>query len=63
MEDFTWKYEEKVWDAVTKRFKLLPVDISGIQAIYVNPKWKQSKVGDFLTFDKKKKQKGKKSKK
>lgn len=31
------------------------VNIENIQAIYVNPRWKKSKVGDFLTYNKKKK--------
>jgi len=34
------------------------IDINKIEAIYINPKWKQSKVGDCLTYNKK--QKGKK---
>ena len=42
VEDFKWKYEEKVWDGGSKRFRMVPVSISGIQAIYVNPKWRKS---------------------
>ena len=33
------------------------VELDKVEAIYINPKWKASKVGDFLTFNKKKKQK------
>ena len=35
------------------------VELDKVEAIYVNPKWKISKVGDFLTYNKKKKKKGK----
>ena len=36
------------------------VNLTDIEAIYINPKWKKSKVGDFLTFNQDKKKKGKK---
>ena len=36
------------------------IDLEGVEAIYINPKWKKSKVGDFLTFNHDKKKKGKK---
>lgn len=31
------------------------VELDKVEAIYINPKWKKSKVGDFLTYKKKKK--------
>ena len=30
------------------------MDIKDLEAIYINPRWQRSKVGDFLTFDRKK---------
>jgi len=42
---------------------MIKKNIEGLEAIYINPKWQKSKVGDFLTFDKKKgKKKSKKEK-
>ena len=35
------------------------VELDKIEAIYINPKWKMSKVGEFLTFNKKKKNRDK----
>ena len=44
-------------------FQMIKKNIEGLEAIYINPKWQKSKVGDFLTFDKKKgKKKSKKEK-
>jgi hypothetical protein len=31
------------------------IKLEKIEALYINPKWKSSKVGDFLTSNKKKK--------
>lgn len=62
VEEFDWQYTHEYWDGAN-RLKKVPVDIKDIQAIYINPKWKQSQVGDCLTFDKRKKKKGDKEKK
>lgn len=51
VETFDWKYEEKLWNPQTKRFEMTTMNLDGIEAIYINPKWKKSKVGDFLTFN------------
>lgn len=60
VETFDWKYEEKLWNPQTKRFEMTTINLDGVEAIYINPKWKKSKVGDFLTFNQDKKKKGKK---
>jgi len=60
VETFDWKYEEKLWNPETKKFEMTTINLNGIEAIYINPKWKKSKVGDFLTFNQDKKKKGKK---
>lgn len=51
VETFEWKYDEKLWNPVTKKFEMTTIPLDGIEAIYINPKWKKSKVGDFLTFN------------
>lgn len=57
METFDWKYEEKVWDGKKGKFQMQEIKLDKIEAIYINPKWKSSKVGDFLTYNKKKSKK------
>ena len=37
------------------------IKLDKIEAIYINPKWKSSKVGDFLTYNNDKKKKKKKN--
>ena len=54
VENFDWTYEEKIWNGKTGRFQMEKVELDKVEAIYINPKWKQSRVGEFLTFDKKK---------
>ena len=63
VETFEWTYEDKVWNPEINKFQMIKKNIEGLEAIYINPKWQKSKVGDFLTFDKKKgKKKSKKEK-
>lgn len=54
VEDFNWTFKEKLWNGETKKFEMQDIRVDGIEAIYINPKWRKAKVGDFLTFDKKK---------
>lgn len=53
VENFDWSYEEKIWNGKTGRFQMEKVELDKIEAIYINPKWKVSKVGEFLTFNEK----------
>lgn len=59
-EKFDWSYDEKIWNPDTSKFELKKINLQDIEAIYINPKWKKSKVGDFLTFNQDRKKKGKK---
>lgn len=55
VETFDWKFEEKLWDSKKGKFQMQTQKLEKIEAIYINPKWKKSQVGDFLTYGKKKK--------
>lgn len=46
---------EEIYDSKIGKNVDVKVDIEKIEAIYINPKWKQSKVGDCLTYQKVKK--------
>jgi hypothetical protein len=43
---------EEIYDSKTGKNVDVKVDLEKIEAIYINPKWKQSKVGDCLTYQK-----------
>lgn len=58
VQDFKWEHSHDYVDSANRKVKET-VLIQDIQAIYVNPKWQKSEVGDCLTFDKKKKKKNK----
>lgn len=49
MENFDWKYGVDVHDPQSGKLKQVSKEIKDIEAIYINPKWRPSKVGEFLT--------------
>ena len=51
VEKFDWSYEEKLWNPTKGKFDRQKINLEDVEAIYINPKWKKSKVGDFLTFN------------
>jgi len=52
---YDWSYVEEIYDSKIGKNVDIKVDLEKIEAIYINPKWKQSKVGDCLTYQKQKK--------
>ena len=53
VENFDWKYNVKMFNETNGNQEDVEINIDKIEAIYINPKWKQSKVGDYLTYNKK----------
>lgn len=49
VEEFNWHFEDQLNDLVTGKPKNVRIDMSEIQAIYINPRWRKMPVGSFLT--------------
>ena len=49
VQNFDWTFQEDIWNPKIQKFENKNVDIRDIQAIYINPRWKISKVGQCLT--------------
>lgn len=54
VENFDWTYTDEIYDSESAKLVDKEVTLEKIEAIYINPKWKQSKVGDCLTYNKRK---------
>ena len=52
ISQFNWEFEQEIWNDSIKKMEVQNVKIKNIEAIYINPKWRTSQVGEFLTFDK-----------
>lgn len=63
VEDFEWKFEVEEFNKKTKLFEKDQVKIENIEAIYINPRWKKSEVGDFIPKSKEQLQREAKEKK
>ena len=61
VEEFDWQFTNEYLDQGKNKMIKETVNVQDIQAIYLNPKWKTSQVGDCLTFDKRKKKKADKN--